>query len=203
MSRLGLSSGGGSYIRFQPSVNSWTMGDEEIDLKQFAVDFASVKTGWGRMATGEAPDWRWDEKLGARTKIPSDEKDAKGNAMWKRGFAVTLFIKEIGVVEWSSTGTGPVMGLEAIYDQMEAAVVAGGEGSIPVLEYVGSTAQKIGKGNTRVPNFKVVKTLSAGKIDFSGGDEGESAPKDEPKSIPKEEPKKEAPKQTKQADDEF
>lgn len=202
MSRLGLSSGGGSYIRFQPSVNSWIMGDEEIDLKQFAVDFGSIKTGWGRMATGEAPEWRWDEKLGARTKIPSDEKDAKGNLMWKRGFAVTLFIKEIGVVEWSSTGTGPVMGLEAIFDPMEAAI-GSDEGAIPILEYIGSTAQKIGKGQTRVPNFKVVKTLPAGKIDFSGTDEGGSAPKEEPKAPPKEEPKREPPKQTRQADDEF
>lgn len=198
MSRLGLSSGGGSYIRFQPSVNSWIMGEDEIDLKQFAVDFSSIKTGWGKMATGEAPEWVWDETLGARTKIPSNEKDAKGNPVWKRGFAVTIFTKDIGACEWSSTGTGPVMGLEAIFDEMEAAVTAGGDGSIPILEYIGSTAQKIGKGQTRVPNFKVVKTLAAGKVDFSQDREDGARQEQAPP------PKKEAPKPPpKQADDEF
>ena len=150
MSVLGLSNngGGGKYIRFMPSINAWVADKEEIDLKQFVLDHESVKSGWGLMAEGQAPQWIWDERLGVSGKRPDGD--------YKRGFSIRLFVKEVGVVEWSSTGTGPVMGFEAVFEEVWNAKGANA-GKVPVIKYTGSEALKIGKGNTRKPKFEIVK----------------------------------------------
>ena len=70
-------------------------------------------------------------------------------------FVVTLYNKEIGAAEWSSNGVGPNMGLEIMYKDC-AAQRAANPGKLPVLEYKGSKAEKIGKGTTRIPKFDLV-----------------------------------------------
>lgn len=144
---LGLSSGGGNYIRFSPSINAWTLGKEEITLKTVLVDLDSIRTGWGLMAEGQAPQWVWDDVVGKRSLKPGDE--------FKRGFSVNLYLgPSRGWAEWSSNGTGPNMGVEALV------AAAWGEkdanpGKVLVAAYTGSRAEKVGKGNTRVPMFEV------------------------------------------------
>jgi hypothetical protein len=157
MSVLGLSNngGGGKYIRFMPSVNSWVADKEEIELKQFVMDHGSVKSGWGLMAEGQAPQWIWDERLGVQGKRPEGD--------YKRGFSIRLFIKDVGVVEWSSTGTGPVMGFEVIFEEIWNAKDKNA-GKVPVIKYAGSEALKIGKGNTRKPKFELVKWVDRDSI---------------------------------------
>lgn len=148
MSQLNLTSGGGGpYIRFLPSANAWMIGKDEFTLKKFVMDQTSIKTGWGKMETGEAPNWVWDASPGVSGPKPSDDH--------KRGFAICLFIKSQGTVEWSTTGVGQVMGFVAIYDDIFKAQ-ADNPGQVPILEYSGSDAIKIGKGNTRKPKFSIL-----------------------------------------------
>lgn len=145
---LGLSGGSGNYIRFSPSINAWQLGKDELDLKKLAFDLGSIKTGWGLMAEGQAPQWVWDDRVGHRSQKPEGE--------YKRGFSVKVWLgPDRGWAEWSSTGTGPGMGMEALmaqaWDQQ-----ADNPGKCLLAAYKGSRAEKIGKGSTRVPNFEIL-----------------------------------------------
>ena len=149
MQMLNLSSGSGSgnYIRFSPQANMWTNNNnEEIQLKKVVFDIDNIKTGWLLLGVG-VRDWVQDDSVGKKGPQPSPEH--------KRGFMVTLYNKEIGAAEWSSNGVGPNMGLEIMYKDC-AAQRAANPGKLPVLEYKGSKAEKIGKGTTRIPKFDLV-----------------------------------------------
>lgn len=147
MSILGLSGGGGgAYIRFMPSANSWMLGKDEITLKKVYFDLDTVKAGWGLMAEGQAPQWVWDEALGKPAVKPGDD--------YRRGFSVKVYLgPDKGWAEWSSTGTGPCMGFDEFY--VAAIQLQRAANQVVVANYTGSTAKKVGKGNTRVPNFEV------------------------------------------------
>lgn len=147
MSILGLSGGSGKYIRFQPSINAWIFDKEELALKKVLFDLDSVKTGWGLMMEGQAPTWVWDAGLGQRAMKPEGD--------FKRGFSVRMYLgPQRGWAEWSSTGTGPCMGFEALYDAASKDYDPSA-GTALVVTYTGSRAEKIGKGNTRVPLFEI------------------------------------------------
>lgn len=164
MSILNINNGGGgSYIRFMPSANAWVFNKEEITLGAVVIDHESVKTGWGKMADGQAPQWEWDERLGVAGVIPSQERDDKGNLVWKRGFSVSLYTKATGTVEWSSTGTGPVIGFDAIFEEIWNGREANA-GKVAVCAYNGSTPLKVGKGNTRTPNFGITKWVPKASV---------------------------------------
>ena len=149
---LNLSSGGGNgnYIRFSPQANAWTNSlGEEIQLKKVVFDIDGVQTGWLELGVG-VRDWQPDSELGKKGPQPSPNH--------KRGFIITLYNKELGTVEFSSSGVGPNMGLEKLYTEC-AAQRAINAGKLPVLEYTGSKLEKIGKGTTRIPNFTIVSWI--------------------------------------------
>jgi hypothetical protein len=106
-------------------------------------DIDNIKTGWLLLGVG-VRDWVQDESVGKKGPQPSPEH--------KRGFQVVLYNKEIGAAEWSSNGVGPNMGLELMF-QACAAERTANPGKLPVVEYKGSKAEKIGKGTTRIPQF--------------------------------------------------
>jgi len=151
---LNLSSGGGSgnYIRFSPQANAWTNNNnEEITLKKVVFDIDNIKTGWLLLGVG-VRDWVQDESVGKKGPQPSPEH--------KRGFQVVLYNKEIGAAEWSSNGVGPNMGLEQMYKTCAAERSTNNADKVPVLEYKGSKAEKIGKGTTRIPQFVLTGWVS-------------------------------------------
>lgn len=166
---LGLSSGGGNYLRFSPSINSWQLGKEEIELKKICFDMDSIKTGWGLMAEGQAPQWVWDANVGQRSLKPEGE--------FKRGFSVRVWLgAERGWAEWSSTGTGPCMGFEALAAQAMAQKDEN-PGKIVACAYTGSTAAKVGKGSTRVPNFQIAGWIERPADDSADMEEEAPPPK--------------------------
>lgn len=167
---LGLGGGGGgNYIRFSPSVNAWTIGGEEITLKTVLFDMDSIKTGWCMIETGNPPQWVWDDGVGRRTAKPGDE--------FKRGFSVRMYLgPERGWAEWSTNGTGPCLGFEAL----AAAAMPQkdeNEGKVLAAKYTGSKAEKIGKGNTRVPNFEIAGWVDRPADDSAAGEDEAPAPK--------------------------
>lgn len=159
--------GGGNYIRFMPSANAWVFNKEETTLDVIVFDHDTVKTGWGKMSEGNAPEWQWDERLGVAGKQPSIDH--------KRGFSISLFAKGIGTVEWSSTGTGPVIGFDEIFEQIWAQKDVN-PGMVPVCKYTGSNAIKVGKGNTRVPKFQLVKWTKRDSVPWGTEEKAEAAP---------------------------
>jgi hypothetical protein len=170
MLNLSSNSGSGnSYIRFAPQANAWTNRDgEEIQLKKVVMDLDSVQTGWLMIGAG-VRDWQPDEVLGAKSQSPGEG--------YKRGFVVTLYSKELGQrVDWSANSYGVCKGFEKIYNEADKAA-GDNRGKLPVIEYVNSTPEKVGKGNTRVPNFKLVSWVArpAG-MNPDAGDEFEPEP---------------------------
>jgi len=105
-----------------------------------------LKTGWGKIAEGQAPEWIWDAGLGKKTPQPSPDH--------KRGFSVMLKIKDKGWREWSANGVGVMMGMSELW-QVVGLQVKENEGKGVHLKYKGARLEKIGKGDTRVPEFEV------------------------------------------------
>ena len=145
---LGLTGGGSGlpYIRFSPSMNMWSdKTGQEIQLKKMLFDIDNVQTGWLLLEAG-VRDWQPDQELGRQGPKPSDAH--------KRGFVVRFFSREMGWVEWSSNGAGPNMGLEALYTAAAKDRNANA-GKLPIIEYQGAEAMKVGKGNTRKPKWNI------------------------------------------------
>lgn len=150
MLNLSSSGGSGNYIRFMPSANAWLNKDKaEFTPKKMVVDTDSLQTGWMHLGEG-VRDWQPDASLG--------KKGAQPSADHKRGFSIRFYNKEMGVAEWSANGTGPNMGLEKLWKAISDGQPANA-GKYPVIEYTGSTLEKIGKGTTRIPNFNVVSWI--------------------------------------------
>ena len=187
---LNLSSGGGSgnYIRYSPQVNAWTRKDEdgnyiEFKFTQAVFDYENVQTGWMLIATGQY-EFLADNTLGKKGAQPSPEH--------KRGFRVTFYNKELGgVVEYSANGAGANMGLEALWKKVQAQA-QDNAGKLPVVEFKGATAMKVGKGTTRVPEFDVVKWVARPAAMQDGGSD-ESGFVEQPKPVAKPAPSKPAP----------
>ena len=144
MLNLSSGSGSGNYIRFSPQANAWTNNNnEEITLKKVVFDIDNIKTGWLLLGVG-VRDWVQDESVGKKGPQPSPEH--------RRGFDITLYNKEIGAAAFSSNGVGNNIMLETMYKACIAERTAN-PGKLPVVEYKGSKAEKIGKGTTRIPQF--------------------------------------------------
>jgi hypothetical protein len=150
---LNLSNSGGSnakFIRFSPQANAWSNSEGEFELKKFVFDVDNVQTGWMLIAVGTY-EFVADETLGKKGAQPSPEH--------KRGFKVQFYNKEMGLCEWSANGVGHNMALEELYTTC-AKARADNEGKLPVVEYKGSRAEKIGKGTTRIANFVVTNWIA-------------------------------------------
>ena len=144
---LGLMSEGNSeYIRFKPSVNAWIADGEEVQLEDVLLDPSTLKVGWGKIAEGQAPEWSWDEKLGKKSPPPSPDH--------KRGFSVMLKIKDKGWREWSANGVGVMKGFSELWNVVGLQVKQN-EGKAVLLSYTGARLEKIGQGQTRIPEFEV------------------------------------------------
>ncbi len=154
------------FTRFMPSANAWLFNGQEIQLGEVVMDHESVKTGWGLMREGSASDWAWDSQLGIPGSQPTSEH--------KRGFSVCLHNASIGRAEWSSTGTGPVIGFDKIFEEIWNQKDAH-PGMVPLVEYVGSKPLKIGKGNTREPAFRIIKWVLRSSVQLDP--QGPSDPK--------------------------
>ena len=57
MSVLNLATGNGNYLRYTSTIDQWFINKTEIALRAFYLDHGSVKTGWGYINEGMAPDW--------------------------------------------------------------------------------------------------------------------------------------------------
>ena len=142
---LSNSGGSGNYIRFSPQANAWSNQDGEFQMEKFVFDYENLQTGWMLIATGVF-EFQPDESLGRKAAQPTAEH--------KRGFKATFYNKTMGLAEFSANGAGANMGLEGLWKQVQAQA-ADNVGKLPVVEYTGSRAEKVGKGSTRVPEFTV------------------------------------------------
>lgn len=156
---MALNLGGGGegkpFIRFKPSINAWEMSGEngatEFTWASPAMfDVETIKLGWLLLDTGVR---EWVEWPANRQTPRPDERE------WKQGFICLVYSKaifgeEASVREYSSSSVGNVEFIKALYNEAETQF---GSNTVPVVKMTGARAEKIGKGNTRIPTFEVVK----------------------------------------------
>lgn len=140
------------YIRYMASTSSWQMRGENLIFNQAVFDLERIQTGWCYIAEGTAPEWVLDKSIQERA--PQPEGDG-----WKRGFKVNVYSKAMfgddePVKEWATNSKGATLGMQDLYAEYER--TRDGD-KLPVVAFNGATPLKIGKGNTTVPNFKIVK----------------------------------------------
>lgn len=158
---LNLPRSGGDFspfIRFMASTSSWEMSADgatkAFTFTQAIADIANIRTGWGLMGEGQAPQWKWNAIADKPEPRPA------GDGEWKAGISLKFYSPKMfgdePVRELSSTGTGVCMGLEALYDEYEKSV-ANNPGKVPVVAFEGAESVKVGKGRTSIPKLKIVK----------------------------------------------
>jgi hypothetical protein len=152
-------SGGGDYnpwIAWGASVSKWFVGGEagkqEIEIEEVIIDFENLKTGWGLIAEGQPPTWVWNDDINNPDGKP-DDRDG-----WKAGFGVTLYLGAGELYDFDTNSTGAVMGIDAAHDDYLLGVDKN-KGKVPVYRFTGSRYAKVGKGNTNVPEFELVKWI--------------------------------------------
>lgn len=134
-------------LNFKPSTNQWLLNKEEIEPTYVAINPDSLKTGWGLLAPGMAPDWVWDMNTGRPEPQPSPD--------YKRAFSVEVIDELNGAMDWSGTGHGSCMAIETIFEELNKTKKAH-PNKLPIFKYIGSDPKKVGKGSTRIPKFELV-----------------------------------------------
>ncbi len=144
------------HIRWMAQTSTWRKsapdGHEPLEWEHAIFDLANIQTGWGIFAEGQAPEWVMDPSLQKEGLKPQDGRD------WRRGFKLSVFSDSAfgGAREFATTAVGAVQGIKELYNLYEAE--AGQHfNKVPVVQYTGSTPRRYGKGNTNVPNFKIVE----------------------------------------------
>lgn len=152
-------------IRWTSQTSSWQLsveggGAAPVQLSEFVIDMAGLKTGWCLFREKSAPQWVMDKSLSEQVPRPSEEKDAQGSYLWKRGFKVLMYSPSTfagdGVREFATSATGACMGIDSLHDQYVAQAGAN-PGKVPVAKYSGPLPTKVGKGATNIPQFSIVK----------------------------------------------
>ena len=102
------------YLKWINAIGKFAVdGNDNIllDMKGMIVDPTSLKTGWGYITRGAAPEWVWDQTTG----VPGAEPPAKGDDYqdkFKRGFYLDVYIPGTGWRPWSSNTKGCNIALE-------------------------------------------------------------------------------------------
>ena len=50
------------FIRYAPQSKKWKSNGEELSIQQIALDFSTLKTGWGIWPEGQAITWTFGSK---------------------------------------------------------------------------------------------------------------------------------------------
>lgn len=150
-----VSSGGGSpFIRFSVEDNEWVRSTPEGDLTTVEmtsapvlIDIENIQQGWLKLSGGR--DWiEWPNNDPQGVAKPSD--------MHKQGISVNFYSTKLfgdeSTREFCTSGVGALEFIKKLYNACEDKF---GKGEIPVVHITGSTKVKIGKGNSRIPDFEI------------------------------------------------
>tara|TARA_R110000824_G_scaffold43425_2_gene127110 strand:- start:14 stop:577 length:564 start_codon:yes stop_codon:yes gene_type:complete len=158
---LDLGGGGFNSIRWMASTRSWVSGTEDVALEKAVFDLQNIKLGWVKLYNDIAPEFLWDDN-GNRHARPDAEGDENIFGKWRRGFEVQVWAPKLfGDDEprpFMTNATGACMGIQALYVDFEAQR-DDNAGKVPLVEYTGAEAAKVGKGNTAIPQLTISKWI--------------------------------------------
>lgn len=169
-----VSSGGGSpFIRYSVEDNEWVRSTAEGGLEAVEmegatviVDVENIQQGWLKLSGGR--EWvEWPNNDPTKCPRPSDAH--------KQGFSVMFYSSKLfgdePAREFCTSGTGAIEFIKKLYGEAEKGF---GKGQVPAIKITGSTKVKIGKGNTRIPEFEILKWVD--RPDELGAGSSQPAP---------------------------
>ena len=96
--------GANEYVAFKSRDMHWVVDGEKADIKKILIDVDSIKTGFGKIQTGVAPEFVWADIPGTTIPRPSEDHAI--------AFQVKVYVSEkqgspiSGWRDWNSTQAG-------------------------------------------------------------------------------------------------
>lgn len=151
---------GSKWVYRDMEFRSFKQGANDVQFGQCAIDLENIQTGWAAFQKGASPEWIMDDSIEKPAAKPSEPASNGGD--WKRGFKVfmyssQMFTEDNGVACLSTNATGIGMGISQLYDEWEKSKQ---DGMVPVVQIKEVLDQSVGKGNTTVPVFEIVKQIA-------------------------------------------
>lgn len=152
------------YVVYGGKSGQWQKVDEKVKtpvtLGEIIIDLENLRTGWGKFADGQAPEWVMNKDKTVFGPIPSEAVDKDGKKMWKKGVKVTFFSPATfggdGLRAFDTTAFGAYSGISQALDLYEAAAAAN-PGKVPVFAYKGFTNHGSGQKATTIPQFELLR----------------------------------------------
>ena len=151
-----LSSGGEptGYMAYKAKEDiKWNVDGNPAELTKILIDYDSLKTGWLKIAAGEAPHSVWADVAGTTVERPSDDH--------REAFQLEVYLKTdygspvTGWRTWSSNQASARVGLERIGAELDAGA-KDNPGKAAVVEIEGCPEQRLGRHVQPVPKFNLV-----------------------------------------------
>lgn len=148
------------FVRYSSEMDLWSHSTDsgemvDITMKDGAlpapviIDVENITMGWLLLGAG-VRDWQpW-------TSIT--EKTTKPEGEYKQGFAIKMYSTKLfgdsPLREMSANGKGLMLWIQKFYNEAEPEF---GKGKVPAVKIKATPRIKLGKGNTRVIEYEIVK----------------------------------------------
>ena len=150
---------GTEYISYKAQETPhWKIDGVSADLKKFLLDPQSLKTGWGKLASGEAPHWVWAEIAGTTIEKPTDNHNPASD--YKPAFQLMLMLNAKngspvdGWREWSTNQAGARHAIKWLWPDIDSGAKEN-PGKSAGIEITGYEGQKFGPATVTIPVFAI------------------------------------------------
>lgn len=146
-----MSSGGG-YLSWGSQKNSWNVDGDTCAPTKILIDPQSLRTGFGKIEKGMAPDYVWAEVAGTKIEQPSPDHKP---AFSLNAFVTTKYGAPLdGEREWASNSRASREGLKAVWESVHNGA-SENSGKWAVIELAGSEPMQVGPAMINVPIMKL------------------------------------------------
>jgi hypothetical protein len=149
-----LNEPGGEFFDWKAMDGKFSVDGDLCDLKSLAVDPDSIQTGWGKLAAGAAPDYRWTDVPNTKSPKPGDD--------FKPAFHVDVYVTERGGAPstgwkpWQTNGRASRDALSAIWKDVHDGA-KNNPGKVAVLKIDEIVNMKYGPAVVKAPQFSLAK----------------------------------------------
>ncbi len=148
---LDLGSESVQFVAWKSQEKNWVIDGESCEITKILLDPDSVKTGQGKLAEGQAPEWIWNEYPGQKVKLQEG---------FKKAFSCEIFISEkygspvSEYREWQSAQRASREALMKAWPDIEKDK-ENNKNKMVILGIEGSTPMQVGPAKINVPILKV------------------------------------------------
>jgi len=147
-----LSGSSAEFFSWGSQDATFKVDGEACDIKKFLVDPTSIRTGFGKLEKGSAPDWVWAEVAGTRIQKPSEEH--------KPAFSVLVYVTKDGgspaegYRDWQSNARAAREAIQSVWKEVHDGAAKNAD-KLAIIEVTGKRAEQVGPARINVPVLKV------------------------------------------------